>query len=80
MFYAYALKSIEHDYYYKGHCRNLEKRLHQHNSGMTASIWPYIPFTLIYFEPFETEPEAIKREKYYKSAAGRRYLKKVLPS
>ncbi|WP_152268134.1 GIY-YIG nuclease family protein [Agriterribacter humi] len=79
MFYAYVLKSIEHDYYYKGH-RDLEKRLHQHNSGMTESIRPYIPLTLIYFEAFETEPEAIKREKYYKSAAGRRYLKKVLPS
>ena len=80
MFYAYVLKSMAHDYYYKGHCRDLEKRLRQHNSGMTVSIRPYIPFTLIYFEAFETEQEAIKREKYFKSAAGRRYLKTVLPS
>ncbi len=80
MFYAYVLKSVEHNYYYKGHCRDLEKRLHQHNSGMTGSIRPYIPFTLVCFEAFETEQEAIEREKYYKSAAGRRYLKKVLAS
>ena len=79
MFYAYVLKSIEHGYYYKGHCQDLEKRLHQHNSGMTESIRPYIPFTLIYFEAFETKQEAIEREKYYKSAAGRRYLKRILP-
>ena len=27
MFYAYVLKSVHHDYYYKGHCENLEERL-----------------------------------------------------
>ncbi len=80
MFYTYVLKSTKHNYYYKGHCRDLERRLRQHNSGMTASIQPYIPFTLIYFEAFETEQESIEREKYFKSAAGRRFLKKVLPS
>jgi putative endonuclease len=78
MFYTYVLKSTNHNYYYKGHCRDLERRLRQHNSGMTASIQPYIPFTLIYFEAFETEQESIEREKYFKSAAGRRFLKKVL--
>ena len=79
MFYAYVLKSIEHGCYYKGHCQDLEKRLHLHNSGMTESIRPYIPFALIYFEAFETKQEAIEREKYYKPAAGRRYLKRILP-
>ena len=78
MFYAYVLKSIEHEYFYKGHCHDLEKRITQHNSGMTESIKPFIPFKLVYFEAFETEPEAIAREKYFKSAAGRRFLKKKL--
>ena len=75
MFYAYVLKSTKHDYFFKGHCQDLEKRILQHNSGMTESIKPYIPFTLAYCEQFETESEAIKREKYFKSAAGRRFLK-----
>jgi putative endonuclease len=75
MYFAYVLKSIEHDYFYKGHCRDLEKRILQHNSGMTESIKPYIPFKLIYFEQFETEQEAIIREKYFKTSAGRRFLK-----
>ena len=78
MFFAYVLKSIEHNYFYKGHCRDLEKRIQQHNSGMTESIKPYIPFTVVYFENFETQEEAIKREKYFKSAAGRRFLKKKI--
>ena len=75
MFYAYVLKSVGNDYYYKGHCQNLEKRLEQHNSGMTISIKPYIPFYLVYKEAFETRQEAIAREKYFKTSAGRRYLK-----
>ena len=45
---------------------------------MTTSTLPYIPFKVIYFEEFDTEQEAISREKYFKSAAGRRFLKKKL--
>ena len=78
MYYAYVLKSVNHDYYYKGHCHDLELRLTQHNSGMTQSIKPYIPFQLVYSEVFDTENEAIEREKYFKSAAGRRFLKNKL--
>jgi putative endonuclease len=78
MFYAYVIKSISHDYFYKGHCENLERRLLQHNSGMTTSLKPFIPFILVYFEEFETEHEAIEREKYFKSAAGRKFLKKKI--
>ena len=78
MFFAYVLKSINSDYYYKGHCQDLDKRLEQHNSGMTFSTRPYRPFKIVYFESFEFEVDAIRREKYFKSAAGRRFLKKVL--
>ena len=78
MFYTYVLKSIKRDYYYKGHCHDLEKRVAQHNSGMTTSTKPYIPLALVYFEMFDTEQEAVARERYFKSAAGRRFLKNKL--
>ena len=80
MFFAYVLKSINEDFYYKGHCENLNERLLQHNSGMTESIRPYIPFALVYVEEFAAREDAIKREKYFKTAAGRRFLKKKLVS
>ena len=80
MYFAYVIKSVNSDFYYKGHCKNLDERLLQHNSGMTQSIRPYLPFQLSYFESFETKEEAIKQEKYFKTAAGRRYLKaKIIP-
>jgi len=75
MYYAYVLKSIHYEYFYKGHCENLQKRLEEHNSGMTTSIRPYLPFKIAYFEEFPSLNEAIKREKYFKYSAGRRYLK-----
>ena len=78
MFYAYVLKSVNHDYIYKGHCEDLEKRLKEHNSGMTKSIRPYIPFKIVYFEIFDSRAEAIKREKYFKSSHGRKFLKSKL--
>ena len=65
-------------YFYKGHCENIEKRIQEHNSGLTKSLLPYIPVKLIYHEEFPTLEAAIKREKYFKTASGRRYLKKVL--
>ncbi|MBC7536626.1 MAG: GIY-YIG nuclease family protein [Ferruginibacter sp.] len=80
MYYAYVLKSIDHDYIYKRHCQDIEKRIRQHNAGMTISIRPYLPFELIYVEEFETENEAIARKKYFKTSAGRRFLKARLAS
>jgi putative endonuclease len=46
---------------------------------MTAPIKPYIPFMIVYYEEFQTLSEAILREKYFETAAGRRFIKKVLP-
>jgi putative endonuclease len=74
-FYAYVIRSVNFQFLYKGHCENLAERLKQHNYGMTKSIKQYAPFELAYCEEFSTREEAIKREKYFKTAAGRRFLK-----
>lgn len=78
MFYAYVLKSLHHDYFYKGHCKDLKKRLQEHNNKQTKSNKRYAPFIIAYYEGFNILEEAIAREKYFKSAAGRRYLKEKL--
>ena len=76
-FFAYVVKSIAKSYFYKGHCENLEVRIKEHNSGRTKSLRPYIPVELIYYEEFPSLKEAIDRECYFKTAAGRRFLKKI---
>jgi putative endonuclease len=78
MFYTYVIKSLKNGTLYKGHCEDISIRLEQHNKDMAKSIKNNTPFEVIYFEEFTTREEAIKREKYFKSAAGRRFLKKKL--
>ncbi|HEX5002931.1 MAG TPA: GIY-YIG nuclease family protein [Bacteroidia bacterium] len=77
-FFAYVVQSTIKSYLYKGHCANLELRLKEHNSGMTKSLRPYLPVKLVYFEAFLTLKDAILRERFFKTAAGRRYLQKRL--
>jgi putative endonuclease len=81
MYYVYVIKSKIANFYYKGFCKNLSKRLSEHNSKMTKSNKAYAPFDIIYYEKCFSIEEAFKKEKYWKTAAGRRYLKnKMVPS
>ena len=78
MYYAYVLKSINFCKTYVGYTTDLGKRLKEHNSGMSKFTRRFKPWDLIYYECFLSLTEAIKREKYFKSAAGRRWMKKNL--
>ncbi len=75
MFFSYIIYSPSHDRYYKGHCEDLERRLSTHNKGKVKSTKAFIPWEIVYYEEFTTRGEAIIREKYFKTAAGRRFLK-----
>ena len=74
-YFSYIIYSVNYNRFYKGHCEDLTERLNQHNHGHTISTKPFIPWKIVYFEEFETREEAIKRERYFKTAAGRRFLK-----
>ena len=80
MYYAYVIQSEKDGSFYKGHCEDLVLRLKQHNAGSTSSIKNKTPFKVAYFEEFNSREEAISRERYFKSGAGRKYLKSILPT
>ena len=75
MFYTYILQSQKDSSLYKGFTENLEKRLVEHNLGKSKYTSSRMPWKIIYKEQFSNKEEAIKREKYFKSAAGRRWIK-----
>ncbi|MDB4303237.1 GIY-YIG nuclease family protein [Desulfosarcina sp.] len=77
-YYAYVLFSPEYKRLYKGHAEDLEHRLYLHNTCQVKSTKPFVPWEIKYYETFATWDEAIKREKYFKTASGRRYLKSKL--
>jgi len=78
MYFTYILKSINYPKTYVGHTNNLERRLFEHNSGLGNFTKRYCLWKIIYKEEYETEEESVKRETYFKTAAGRRWMKKNL--
>lgn len=63
---------------YVGHTDNLLRRLEEHNRGRSIFSSRYRPWVILYNESYSLEVDAVKREKYFNSAAGRRWIKKNL--
>lgn len=72
---AYIIKSELTDRYYRGSCKDFEKRLAEHNAGKTRSTKAYRPWVKQYIEEFSNKTDALKREKYFKTRSGFRWLK-----
>ncbi|WP_422105598.1 GIY-YIG nuclease family protein [Winogradskyella sp.] len=75
MFYVYVLYSSDFERYYVGISTNIQRRLKGHNSAKVISTKAFRPWAIVHFESFPTRIEARHREKYLKSAAGRRWRK-----
>ncbi|NOY46626.1 MAG: GIY-YIG nuclease family protein [Chlorobi bacterium] len=78
MYCVYIIYSVDFKRYYVGLSSNISQRLETHNLGVVKSTKAFCPWKIIYTEIFETRIEARKKEKYFKSAAGRRWRKKNL--
>jgi len=79
MWYIYAIYSKVSDIIYVGMSETPERRLQEHNSGKVRSTKAHTPWYCFYIEEAATDTEqSRKREKYYKSAAGKRFLRKEL--
>ena len=75
LFYTYVLQSRKDGKLYIGWTDDLRKRVEVHNKGGVRATRSRTPFVLIYFEGCRDKEKAIKREKYFKTGFGRRYLK-----
>ena len=79
MYVVYVLQDNKGKYY-KGFTNNLARRFSEHKSGQTKSTKTMSDLKIVYTEEYEILLEARKREVYFKTAAGRRFLKKVMRS
>ena len=80
MFYTYVLLSEKDEEFYMGFTKDLRERLEKHKTGKVKSTADRRPLKLIYYEACLHERDAIKREKYFKTGFGRRFLKNRLES
>lgn len=62
MAYTYILKCSDNTYY-TGWTKDLDNRLYAHNSGQASKYTRVrLPVSLIYYEYFESDNDAMKRE------------------
>ncbi len=75
MFYTYVLLSEKDGRFYIGFTNDLKKRIDEHKKGLVVSTANRQPLKLVYYEACLNDYDAIKREKYFKSGFGRRFLR-----
>lgn len=77
MYIIYVLQSDD-GRLYKGMTNNLHRRLEEHKKGGTKTTKKFTGIKVVYQETQKSRFLARKREKYLKSAAGRKFLKRML--
>ncbi len=77
-YFVYILKSVSTNKTYVGITNNLERRLKEHNSGKSKFTKSYIPWEMVYSEKILNREFARDKEKYFKSAAGRKRIKELI--
>ena len=76
MFYIYFLQSTKDKNLYIGRTNNLNRRIHEHNSGKVQSTKSRIPFIFLGYESCDDEKESVILEKEWKKGYKREELKK----
>jgi putative endonuclease len=71
----YILKGLSTGKHYTGITNNLERRLQEHRSGSTKGGQVIGDFELLHTEEFSDYASARKREIFFKSGQGRKWIK-----
>jgi len=74
-YYTYVLKSKKDGLLYIGYTNNLRERIKQHERGEVIATCYRRPLELMYYEACRNKAKALKREHYFKTGFGRRFLK-----
>lgn len=73
--YIYVLRSLADGNFYVGYTNDLRRRFDEHCAGSVPSTRKRRPLELVYYEACRSQADATKREKYLKTAWGKRYIK-----
>lgn len=75
---VYILYSLKDGKMYIGYSTNLKQRLTDHFNGKNEATAPRRPLKLIYCEYHLSGKDARRREKYFKTTAGKSAIKRML--
>lgn len=76
--FTYILRSKKDHQFYTGYTSDLKERVQLHNQGKVMSTKNRLPLELVYYEVCYNQQDATHREKYLKTAWGKRYIKNRL--
>ncbi len=80
MYYTYIIQSDVDKNFYTGFTKDLKLRFEQHCNGQVESTRDRRPLKLIYYEACLKQEDALKRERYFKTYNGKRFLHNRLKS
>jgi putative endonuclease len=78
MYYVYVIKSQTKGTFYTGHTVDIERRLIEHNNGVSFYTRNRGPWELVYSKEFASRSEAMFHEKYLKTGVGRDLIKQTI--
>lgn len=78
MYFVYVLRSLTNQQLYVGFTEDLKERLATHNRGEVISTKAQRPWEMIFYECYTNKMDALRREQYLKTTAGKRGLKMML--
>jgi len=75
---VYILLSLKDNNLYTGYTTNISNRKKKHDNGEVRSTKNRRPLELIFYEIYYNKYDALRREKYFKTTAGKKALKIML--
>jgi len=79
-FFTYILFSVSLNKFYVGHTNDLDRRLAEHNSGLSKSTKSGIPWNLVYSKNFSSRANAVAFERIIKSLKSRKFIAELIGS
>ena len=74
MYFTYILKNKVDNQLYVGYTLDLQNRIKEHANGLVPVTKGRRPLKLVYYEACLNKDKAVRREKYFKTGFGRRFL------
>ena len=78
MYTVYIIQSVKTGRYYIGHTVAIQKRLFEHNEGLTCSTRNYRPWHIVYTKIFSTKSMAQHIELKIKRMKSRKFIEKLI--
>ena len=75
MVFTYIIESKKNGGWYYGHSSDLDRRLHEHNSGQNRYTKEKGPWILIFARGYNDKSGASNFEQYLKKTRNKRYIK-----